>query len=100
MKYNEYILGHISLSKNIFNFLLRKVYITLYYNWQMLDSSLVEGYVSGYRKGLLGKFYLLYYGSHFTERRMRFLFTTLEARILTLDSGFSFLNLLNINKFI
>jgi len=100
IKYNEYILGHISLSKNIFNFLLRKVYITLYYNWRMLDGSLIEGYVSGYRKGLLGKFYLLYYGSYFIERRMKFLLTTLEVRILTLDPGFSFLNLLNRNKFI
>jgi hypothetical protein len=97
-KYNEYIITHVCLSKNIFNFLLRNEYITLYYNWQQLDSSLAAGYVQGYRKGLLGKFYLPCEVYFFREVRMKFLFTTLEYRLLCFDQSFILLNLLNKNK--
>jgi hypothetical protein len=90
-KYNEYIITHISLSKSIFKFLLRKEYITLYFNWQLSGVPLAAGYVQGYRKGLLGKFYLVYYGHYLKEISSKFLLTILEFRVLILNSSFAFL---------
>ncbi len=99
-KYNEYIITHISLSKSIFKFLLRKEYITLYFNWQLSGVPLAAGYVQGYRKGLLGKFYLVYYGHYLKEISSKFLLTILEFRVLILNSSFAFLYWLNRRKVI
>jgi hypothetical protein len=55
--------------------------------------------VRGYRKGLLGKFYVLYDGQYFKEVRVKKLFTNLEFGILFSDQSFIVLKFLNKNKF-
>ena len=103
-KYNEYVTNHFLLNKTSCNFRLRKLYMDLYFDWRLGIQTLEEGYIAGFRKGLLYKYYFLYFGSYAKEKQIGYILTRTEFINMFFNANFNFLyvikRLLPFNKFL